>query len=83
MTGAQCVSFCAQHGYHFAGTEYSDECCRQFFCAGILDCNADNFRLRQLFAKFWRTRKRSVNMQYGMQWYDSCNTLGTLDHLLT
>jgi len=26
MTGQQCVKFCADRGYYFAGTEYSQEC---------------------------------------------------------
>lgn len=28
MTGAQCISYCDAKGYIYAGTEYSQECCK-------------------------------------------------------
>ena len=30
MTGGNCIAFCDEKGYAFAGTEYSYECCKYF-----------------------------------------------------
>lgn len=35
MTDEACTAFCTGGGYIYAGTEYSQECCKLYFCFAI------------------------------------------------